>query len=247
MAMNSAKAQNKPTPDGVTCPPRNLVFVRRAPENRAWLAGDATETAIFNALSLTFPEGERFFIEAVKAHRAHATGALAQSVQDFIAQEAFHTREHVAFNNLLGAAHYPTARAEELVRKNLNVGRAKGVRAMLAITVAMEHLTAIFAEQILNDLSLVESDSADVTNLWLWHSLEETEHKSVAFDLFREVTKDWSALIRYKVRVHAMAASLPLILWNWTAIALLLMEADGVSRWTARWRIYRQMLGRRGL
>jgi predicted metal-dependent hydrolase len=77
--------------------------------------------------------------------------------------------------------------------------------------------------------------------------LEETEHKSVAFDLFREVTKDWSALFRYKVRVHAMAASLPLILWNWTAIALLLMEADGVRRWTARWRIYRKMLGRRGL
>jgi predicted metal-dependent hydrolase len=157
--MNLAQGHNARTPDGVTCAPRNLTFVRTAPENRAWLASDATETAIFNALSLTFPEGERFFIEAVKAHRHFATGSLAQSVQDFIAQEAFHTREHVEFNKLLDAAHYPTRRAEELVRKNLNVGRAKGVRAMLAITIAMEHLTAIFAEEILRDPSLVESET----------------------------------------------------------------------------------------
>ena len=88
-----------PTPEDLTITVRDERFNRDSTPRR-WWAGDAFGTAWHNALSATFPRGEAFFIEAVKAHRDGADPKLEAEIRAFVKQEINHTREHIAFNRL---------------------------------------------------------------------------------------------------------------------------------------------------
>lgn len=55
----------------------------------------------------------------------------------------------------------------------------------LGITCALEHFTAIMAHQMLNDEAFSEGMDPKLKELWMWHAVEETEHKAVAFDVFQ--------------------------------------------------------------
>src|SRR5689334_6402093 len=92
------------TPADLTITPRDLRLDRHASNARWWHGGDPVATAYFNALSASFPQGETFFIDAVRRFRDRADGKLQEQIDAFIQQEAAHTREHVAFNRLIKAA-----------------------------------------------------------------------------------------------------------------------------------------------
>ena len=56
---------------------------------RYWFGGDPFMTRMFDALSLTFPDGERYFIQSVRLFRDQIQDPeLQQRVADFIRQEA---------------------------------------------------------------------------------------------------------------------------------------------------------------
>ena len=94
------------TPADLTITPRDRRFGRGARTERWWANGDPYATAFFNALSVTFPKGEAFFIEAVKAHREGVPDRLAREIRAFTLQEVMHSREHVAFNSRVVDAGY---------------------------------------------------------------------------------------------------------------------------------------------
>ncbi|HAH08933.1 MAG TPA: metal-dependent hydrolase [Alphaproteobacteria bacterium] len=225
--------------------PRNLSFVRSAPE-RHWLGGDPVATAWFNALSLTFPDGERFFIDAVKAHRHLAEGKLAEDVKDFIVQEALHTREHAALNGHIDHGHYPVDKIEAMVKARTDLGRTRGPIPMLVVTTCLEHFTAILADDMLKNDKDLSAAPDNLRRLWLWHAVEETEHKSVAYDLWQRVAARWSHFGRYMIRVRAMAIVSCMFMWNVTTYALMLLKADGITGFEARKRLYGYLLGRPG-
>ena len=176
------------------------VFMRDAIEKRrlefafeppmvptAWYGGNEHRTAFLSALSLVFPEGERFFVDSVRRYKDRIEDPdLRSAVEAFIGQEAAHGKEHRAFNALLRDRDYPVAAQEEEDLREL-LGRAKTTlpaRSRLAVTCALEHFTAILAEQLLGDEALPSSFHPSVRGLWVWHALEETEHKAVAFDVY---------------------------------------------------------------
>ncbi|MDX2092078.1 MAG: metal-dependent hydrolase [Kofleriaceae bacterium] len=152
-----------------------------------WCTDDAFTTTFLNALSLLFPEGERFFVESVKQHRAHVTDpALAEAVTGFMGQEAMHGREHRAFNQLLvehGFTNAPDVEARLRVFLK-GVRRTLSPASQLAVTCALEHFTAMLAEALLSDEQMQKELDPAVRALWLWHALEESEHKTVAFDVY---------------------------------------------------------------
>jgi len=154
---------------------------------RDWYAGDPYTTTFLDALSLLFPEGERFFVDSVKCHRAHATGELGQAVAGFIGQEAMHGKAHREFNELLVAHGYTQApRIERGLRRFLrHVRRTLPRRSQLAVTCALEHFTAILAECLLANDRMRDDMHPSIRGLWLWHALEESEHKAVAFEVYR--------------------------------------------------------------
>jgi uncharacterized protein len=244
--MTSAAQSLKTQPADIHNRPRNIEFVRKAPADAHWFGGDPVKTAWFNALSMTFPEGERFFIDAVKAHRHLAEGKLADDVRDFIVQEALHTREHAAMNNLVDRSKYPVDAIEADVKWRTDFGRARGRMPMLMVTICLEHFTAIMAHDALKHSAEFDSAPEEFKRLWLWHAVEETEHKSVAFDVWRRAADKWSGFQRWFRRSLSMAFVSSNFIWNITSFSLMLLKADGITGLSARWRLYSYLLGRPG-
>lgn len=224
----------KTTPAEIQVPARDIRFDLSAARKGHWLGGDPVGTAVFNALSLTFPEGERMFMDAVKNYRKDVTGKLAEDVRGFIAQEAIHSREHHQLNILIDRDRYPVVEIEAAVKERTGLARAQGPMAMLVSTIALEHFTAMMADVHAENLSLFDGVAPEIERLWRWHAMEETEHKAVAFDVFMHATRDWSPLKRYLRRVISMAIISYLFTTNITTYASRLLEADGYTPEAAR-------------
>ncbi|CPG80214.1 metal-dependent hydrolase [Burkholderia pseudomallei] len=169
-----------------------------------WHVNGVANTHYFNALSLMFPAGERFFIDAVRHYRDRIQDPeLLRQVQGFIGQEAMHSREHVEFNDVAEAAGYPAHRLDRgFWRFTGLMQKILPPPLRLAQTIAFEHYTAIMTDMLLGNFERFH-DSADAyANMWLWHSMEETEHKAVAFDVWNAVMKPGPA--RYLMRTGSM-------------------------------------------
>jgi hypothetical protein len=235
------------TPSDLAVVPRDIHFRPEAARGTAWLGGDPVATAVFNALSLTFPEGERLFIDSVRAFRGRVQGRLAGEVRAFIAQEAIHSREHTALNALLDRSHYPVEWIEGSVRRRLAFIRRLGPLRMLGVTIALEHFTAMLADMFDAEPQLWAGTPDELVRLWRWHAMEETEHKAVAFDVFQEVTRDWSPSRRHRFRVRVMAITTVHFVGNVVRYAAALLEADGLGRWQARRQVLRFLFVRPGL
>jgi predicted metal-dependent hydrolase len=137
-----------------------------------------------------FPDGEDFFVRSVRHFRDEVTDAeLKRQVAGFIGQEALHGREHRAFNDRLDELGYPTKRVERIIKRLITTReRMLSPKSNLAATAAYEHFTATLAELLLTSQEArALFGHEEVRNLFLWHALEESEHKAVAFDVYRAV------------------------------------------------------------
>jgi hypothetical protein len=142
------------------------------------------------SLSSLFPDGEDFFVRSVRAFRDQITDPeLKRQVNGFIGQEAMHGREHRALNDKLAELGYPTKLYERLTRVGLKTReKIAPAKANLAVTAALEHFTATLAELLLTDEDARNMfGTPEMRSLWLWHALEESEHKAVAFDVYKAV------------------------------------------------------------
>jgi hypothetical protein len=89
----------------------------------------------------------------------------------------------------------------------------------LAATVALEHFTAMLADEFLQDPIYASGMDPKHSELWLWHAVEETEHKAVAFDVYCAVGGGY---VRRTTMMCRMTAGLILsaaylmgdLLWN---------------------------------
>jgi len=229
---------NKRTPEDVTILPRDFHFDMDSAREGHWLDGNPVATAIFNAMSLTFPGGERLFMDAVKAYRGKVDGKLAQDVKDFIAQEAIHSREHHLLNNMIDREKYPVAEIEAAIAEKIAFGRSGGPMRMLIATICLEHFTSMMAD-LMVDLDvdgspLFSKTEPSLERLWRWHAMEETEHKAVAYDVFMEATKGWSPLKRYFRRSLSMLLITQQFTQNIAEYASKLLVADGYEPDAAR-------------
>ena len=229
-----------PTPEGLEITIRDERFNRDA-KPRRWWAGDAFGTAWHNALSATFPRGEAFFIEAVKAHRAGADPKLEAEIRAFVRQEINHTREHVAFNRLAEDAGYDIAKIDKRVEQLLALTKGRPPIANLLVTMALEHYTAMMAHEFLANPSHFEDSDPEVRAMWRWHAVEEIEHKGVAYDTFEHATRDWTPFRRWLRRSVVMLIITRRFLVNRWIDAMDLLAQDGITGWKARWGLFKYL------
>jgi hypothetical protein len=231
----------------VSITPRDLHFDIGGGRTNDWLGGDIVGTAVFNAFSLTFPEGERLFMDAVREYRSQLSGRLLDETRAFIAQEAVHAREHRLINGLVDRHRYPVDAIEAEIRERMARVRERGPLIMLCVTIALEHFTAIFADLLLRDDSLLDGAPRDIARLWQWHALEEAEHRAVAFNVFEEATRDWAPRRRQRVRNGVMRIVALRFVSNTVSSAARLLSADGMHPWVARLRVLWYLYGTPGL
>jgi predicted metal-dependent hydrolase len=226
-------------------PVRRLLIDLETPFARHWCGGDAFRSALFNALSMSFPIGEQFFIDAVKngfkALPPEQQEKFKSDVQGFAGQEATHRRIHSLFNAHLerqGLVNEWAARAAA----RLALLEGADPRHPLGITAANEHFTAILAEWMLGNPELFADTEPRLRTLWLWHSSEESEHKSTAFDVYQALggSHEWRVAWFRRVTLIFLGDTLRQTVAN--------LRRDG-ALW--RWRTWMSaalwLFGKRGL
>jgi len=180
-----------PTP-ARTVPTRRISFEESLQELPKHFAGeqDLISSHLAAVLSGVFPDGEDFFVRSVRNFRDQIEDPdLKRDVAGFIGQEAIHGREHRVLNDRLAELGYPTKRLERGVKFGLKM-REKFVSPMgnLAATAALEHYTATLAALLLGNKDARDLlGTPEIRDVFLWHALEESEHKAVAFDVYRAV------------------------------------------------------------
>ena len=217
------------TPPDLTITPRDRRFGRGSRTERWWNGGDAVATALYNALSATFPKGEAFFVESVRLFREGADPKLAAEIKAFTTQEVMHSREHVQFNKRAHEAGYDLAPLEAQVEKRLAFVRSKPPIASLAATMALEHFTAILAHELLADPRHLEGADAETAAMWRWHAIEEIEHKGVAYDTWMHATKAWPRRKSWSVKAKVMLLVTRNFVVDRTAGTLELLRQDGIT------------------
>ena len=226
---------------------RDRRFGRGTLPERWWAGGDPVATARFNALSATFPRGETLFIDAVKAFREGAPPQLAAEIRAFIKQEVNHTREHLAFNRAAGAAGYELGAIDARVEKLLGDVYARPKHAWLAVTIALEHFTAMFAHEFLAHPEHFAGSDGEQAELWRWHAVEELEHKGVAYDTWLHATRDWSRWKRWKVKSLLMLVISRRFVKHRFRDASELLAQDGITGWRAKARLAWYLVGKPGI
>lgn len=191
------------TSNVVSINPRDISFPRPGYE-RWWHGGDPVASTIYNALSLSFPQGEAYFVRSVRHYLDELPEPLRSQVEAFAQQEAYHSREHMALNRQVSDAGYEIKEIEALIREDELKTRDLPPEVHVASTAALEHFTAMLAHALLADERHLRGCPDHIGRLWRWHSIEEIEHKAVAFDTLMYVTRDLSPLKRWWFRVMVM-------------------------------------------
>lgn len=226
----------------VGIPPRRVAMNLKDAEGGYWYGNDAFQTFYWSAFSVLLPEGEQFFVNAVRHYRDQITDDnLKAAIAGFIGQEALHTQGHQVLNQFINDRQLPAAEIEAQLKFLLDTVGKIHPRLNLAATICLEHFTALLGEQLLAEADHNGEVRDDIKPLWMWHALEETEHKAVAWDVYEQTGGS------YAVRAGAMVIT-TVVLGAVMAYATgRMLHADGkLFDLRNNWKGFTALFGRQG-
>ena len=180
--------QNRPKALGITV--RKAQFNPKA-IRRHYFANSPIMSHLLTALSSTFPIGEQFFVHSVRNVRDKVKDEKLQAqIAAFIGQEAMHSKAHAEFNDAWLSDEYNLDRFQAWLARKDQYVKNLHPKIQLAITCAFEHFTALLGGYILRHPEVLSTLDDDVVKLWVWHAIEEIEHRAVAFDVYQAVYGD---------------------------------------------------------
>ncbi|MEZ5569478.1 MAG: metal-dependent hydrolase [Halioglobus sp.] len=193
----AADVSGKPVDRPIT--PRRMAFDMTLLQEKYFFGGNAILSTLMYALSASFPDGERFFIDSVRHYQKQIKDpALIDQIRGFIGQEAHHSRTHEEFNAQAKSLGVAMDAVDRHFKRRLGMARRRfGPEQQLAITAALEHITATLAQWTLENPQVVSGDQrSPLREMLIWHAMEEIEHKAVAFDVYRAAVNDEALRIR---------------------------------------------------
>ena len=152
-----------------------------------WAPDSVPRSFLFNGLSLTMPYLEPFLVKTMREATEQVDHPeLLKDMRGFIGQEACHYKCHRKLNELLKANGYPElAEVEESMSRSYARLLKRSLRTRLAYSAGFETMTNGFTTWLINTRQrLFGGASRHITTFWLMHMIEETEHKTVAFDAY---------------------------------------------------------------
>ncbi len=155
-------------------------------------------TAIFEALSIFLTFGEDLVIDTARYHRQFVKDPeLKRQVTSLIGQEAIHSKMHNEFNDALAKHRFPVGFYRFLADNVFEYGfKRLPNRMQLSLMAGIEHFTAVLSEYMMKHEDIFfETEDEKQRALWMWHMLEESEHKDIAYDVFQELSGNYALRI----------------------------------------------------
>lgn len=214
---------------------RTIPFAFEESINPVWNSSKPEWSHMANGASLTMPYLEPFLIKTVKeAMKLARNQELKTAVHGFIAQEGQHYQNHRRYNEIL-KRHYPDlAEVESMMDADYKGMQSNSLRQRLAYSAGFETMTMGITEWLIKQRSdLFVNADASVASLILWHMVEETEHKNVAFDLYNDLYGN------YWPRLWGLLSAT----WHVARCSregyVRMLKSDGLWRqWKSRLRLY---------
>lgn len=192
-----------------------------------------------NGASLAMPYLEPFLIKTVReALKAMPNGQLKDDVHGFIGQEGQHYKNHRRYNEIL-KRHYPDlADVEGEMEAEYKRLQSKSLKWRVAYTAGFETMTMGITEWLISDRrDLFKDADPSVSSLILWHMVEETEHKNVAYDLYQ------SLFGAYWPRIWGLIYASGHVAWSSRKAYKRMLRRDGLwNNWKSRLRLYAMVL-----
>lgn len=151
-------------------------------------------SAYFASLSIFLTRGEDLVIDTARYHRDFITDPLLkQRVTSLIGQEAIHSKMHEELNDAYLIRDLPVKLFRTWAGWAFEYGFERLPQPMkLSLMAGIEHFTAVLAEYMMNHEEVFfRSQDEKQRAIWMWHMLEESEHKDIAFDVFQELSNNY--------------------------------------------------------
>ena len=192
---------------------------------RYWFHNNPVITHNFNGYNLLFPEFERFFVRSVWYFKDQIEDqTLLDQIKVFTGQEANHAQAHEGYFKVLRKQGYRIDSLLKYYKKYAHfIERNASPKLRLALTAAAEHYTATIAGIVLTTPELLENMHPTMKKLLVWHSAEEVEHRSVAFDSLNAV-----GVTNLTRRIAFVMTSIDMLYWS-TITSFMLLRQDKIS------------------
>lgn len=175
---------------------RKVSFVYPADLEPVWNPNLPEFAIAANSISLLMPFVEPYVIRSINSVSGELYGPLANEADAFCRQEAQHHKQHQRFNQILGAHYNGVKRLERAMERVHNwLWRTRSRDFSLAYAAGFETIAYTLARWTERRMGRVfRGADPTMSTLFLWHLAEEVEHKSVAFDVYRQVSgRRWLA------------------------------------------------------
>jgi len=202
-----------------------------------WIPGEPELASMANGASLTMPYLEPFLIKTIRDSLTHIEDPLLrEEIDGFAQQEAHHYQMHRKFNNLLKRKGYPElAHIEEQMKASYAKLSQRSLQVRMAYTAGFEAMTMGITKWLIGDrLRLFAGADPQATSFILWHMVEETEHKCVAYDAYKAVYGTGLKSYFYRM-IGVFHGSLDVIRYSRKAYQMMLKK-DGL------WKSFRSRL-----
>jgi len=225
--------------------PRRVKFEFDDFDNPFYYDGNSCISAMWVALSASFPAGEGEFIKSVRLFEDQIQDPkLKSEVADFAQQEAHHSLQHRHINKMFDDLGYKTVELNNFFKHELKKREQQwSPEKRLARTVCAEHVTAVMANHALTHPEHMARFPESFRNLFLWHAIEEIEHKSVAFDVYQACVGD-QKLLRKQYKLFTRF-EFPYSVWM--SSRFLLKELSHKVTWKERKGLWGHLYGEGGL
>jgi predicted metal-dependent hydrolase len=159
-----------------------------------WIPDQLVRAQFFNGVSLTMPYLEPFLVKTMREASEQIDSAeLREDIRGFNGQEASHYKCHRRLNTLLKANGFPELQAvEDRIKAAYERLSQRDLRTRLAYSAGFECMTNGFTTWLIDRRrELFRDAEPSVASFWLMHMVEETEHKTVAFDVYMACYGDY--------------------------------------------------------
>ena len=217
------------------CPEvRRIPFDYPSDMSADWNPRDPELSALLNGLSLTMPYLEPYLIRTMREAAARITDpALRAEAEAFMGQEGQHFRAHRRFNDIIKAKGCPRlAEVEDEMERSYARLQHRSLPVRMAYSAGFEAMTIGLSRWLIEDrVRLSAGADSRVVSMVLWHMVEETEHKLVAFDVYQALHG------RYWRRMIGVFHGSLHVLYYGMRGCMMQMRESGRTGWRPRWRL----------